>query len=69
MKKDIYTEEQVAFTLQQAERGTPVAETCHKLGVTEESFCRWKINHKCVYLLYREKGISLHKQIKNGRNT
>ena len=42
MKKSRYTEEQIAFALQQAEHGTPVAEICRKLGVTEQSFYRWK---------------------------
>jgi len=42
MKKSRYTEEQIAFALQQAEHGTPVSEVCRKLGVTEQSFYRWK---------------------------
>lgn len=42
MKKNRYTEEQIAFALKQAELGTPVAEVCRKLGVTEQSFYRWK---------------------------
>ena len=42
MKKGRYTEEQIAFALQQAEHGTPVAEVCRKLGITEQSFYRWK---------------------------
>ena len=42
MKKGNYTEEQIAFALQQAEHGMPVAEVCRKLGVTEQSFYRWK---------------------------
>ena len=42
MKKIRYTEEQRAFALQQAEHGTPVSEVCRKLGVTEQSFYRWK---------------------------
>ena len=42
MKKGNYTEEQIAFALQQAEHGTPVAEVCRNLGVAEQSFYRWK---------------------------
>ena len=42
MKKGQYTEEQIAFALQQAEHGTPVGEICRKLGVSEQSFYRWK---------------------------
>lgn len=42
MPKKTYTEEQIAAALRQAEGGTPVAEICRKLGVTEQSFYRWK---------------------------
>lgn len=42
MKKKRYTEEQIAHTLRQAEAGTPVKEICRKLGVTEQTFYRWK---------------------------
>ena len=42
MKKDRYTEEQIAFALKQAEHGTPVLEVCRKLGVTEQTYYRWK---------------------------
>ena len=42
MRKSKYTEEQVAMALRQAEAGTPVAEICRKLGITETTFYRWK---------------------------
>ncbi len=42
MKKSRFTQEQMAFTLRQAESGVPVAEVCRKLGVTEQTFYRWK---------------------------
>ncbi len=42
MKRKRFTEEQIAYALRQAESGTPVAEICRKLGVTEQSFYRWK---------------------------
>ncbi len=42
MKRSRYTEEQIAFALRQAESGTPVGEVCRKMGVTEQSFYRWK---------------------------
>lgn len=41
MKKR-FSEEQIAFALRQAERGTPVTEVCRKMGVSEQSFYRWK---------------------------
>lgn len=42
MKKSQYTEEQIAYTLHEAEMGTPVAELCRKLGISEQTFYRWK---------------------------
>lgn len=41
MKKR-FTEEQIAFALRQVESGTPVPEVCRKMGVSEQSFFRWK---------------------------
>lgn len=42
MRKTAFTEEQVAYALRQAESGTPVVEVCRKLGVSEQTFYRWK---------------------------
>jgi len=42
MKKTRYTEEQIAYALRQAELGTPVAEVVRKMGVSEQTFYRWK---------------------------
>jgi putative transposase len=42
MKKTRDTEEQIAYALRQAELGTPVAEVVRKMGVSEETFYRWK---------------------------
>ena len=42
MKKSRFTTEQIAFALKQAETGTPVAEICRKMGVSEPTFYRWK---------------------------
>lgn len=42
MKKLRYTEEQIAFALKQAETGTPVAEVIRRMGVSEQTFYRWK---------------------------
>jgi putative transposase len=42
MKKSKFTEEQIAFALQQAESGTPVQEVIRKMGITEQIFYRWK---------------------------
>ena len=42
MKKSRYTDEQIAFALKQAETGTPVAEVIRRMGVSEQTFYRWK---------------------------
>jgi putative transposase len=42
MGKKHFSEEQIAFALRQAESGTSVAEIIRKLGISEQSFCRWK---------------------------
>ena len=42
MRKSKYTEGQIAFALKQAETGTPVSEVTRKMGVTEQTFYRWK---------------------------
>jgi len=42
MKKTKFTEQQIAFALRQAETGTRVAEVCRKLGISEQTFYRWK---------------------------
>jgi putative transposase len=42
MRKTRFTEEQIAFALRQAETGTPVAEVCRKMGISEATYYNWK---------------------------
>lgn len=42
MGKKRYTAEQIALVLRQAESGTSVTEIVRKLGVSEQTFYRWK---------------------------
>jgi len=42
MKRSKFTEEQIVFALKQAETGTPVKEVIRKMGITEQTFYRWK---------------------------
>lgn len=42
MKKNRFSEEQIAFALRQAEGGAAVRDVCRKMGVSEQTFYRWK---------------------------
>ena len=42
MKRKRYTDEQIAYALRQAESGTPVAEICRKMGVSQQTFYTWR---------------------------
>ena len=42
MKKSRFTDEQIAFALRQAECGASIREVCRKMGVSEQTFFRWK---------------------------
>ncbi len=42
MEKTCYTQEQIAFTLKQAETCTRVGEVCRKMGISEAIFYNWK---------------------------
>ena len=42
MGKVNFTEEQIVAALRRVEGGMPVAEVCRKLGVTEQTYYRWK---------------------------
>ena len=42
MKKPQFTPEQIPFAIRQAESGTPVPEVCRKMGITGQTFYRWK---------------------------
>ncbi len=42
MRSSKFTEEQIAFALKQAETGIPVKEVLRMLGITEQTFYRWK---------------------------
>jgi putative transposase len=40
--KKRFSVEQIAAVLQQAEQGVPVGDLCRKVGISEQSFYRWK---------------------------
>ena len=42
MKKSKFSEEQIAYVLRQVEGGSPVADICRQVGVSEATFYVWK---------------------------
>jgi putative transposase len=42
MKRPKFSEEQIAYALRQVEGGTPPADICRQLGVSEATFYIWK---------------------------
>ncbi len=42
MKKSRFSEEQITYALRHADSGTPVADICRQLGVSEASFYHWR---------------------------
>jgi putative transposase len=42
MKKSRFTDQQIAFALQQSEQGTTIGEITRKMGIAEQTFYRWK---------------------------
>ena len=42
MERKRYRDEQIVYALRQAEGGAKVVEICRKLGVTEQTFYRWR---------------------------
>ena len=42
MKRSRFSEEQVTYALRQAESGTPVADVCRQMGISEATFYIWK---------------------------
>lgn len=42
MPRKGHSEEQIAFALKQVENWTKVPEVCRKLGISDQTFYRWK---------------------------
>ena len=42
MRKSLFTEAQVIGILKRAKAGQPVAELCRELGITQQTFYRWR---------------------------
>ena len=48
MRKARFTEEQIMYALKQVESGKTVGEICRQLGVSEQSFYRWKRKYQGI---------------------
>lgn len=46
MKRKRFSIEHIVAVLKQAELGTPVADLIRKVGITEQTFYRWKKQYK-----------------------
>ena len=42
MRKSKFTNEQIVFALRQVEAGMAVKEVCRQMGISEQTFYRWK---------------------------
>ena len=42
MKRKRFSTEQIAAVLHQVDQGIPVADVCRQVGISEQSFYRWK---------------------------
>jgi putative transposase len=42
MKRSRYSDEQIAYALRQAEGGTPIADVCRTMVISEATFYIWK---------------------------
>jgi putative transposase len=42
VKQNRFTVEQIVAVLKQAEAGVPLAELIWRVGISEQTFCRWK---------------------------
>ena len=42
MKQSKFSEQQIAFILRQAEEGVSVGEVCRKVGISEQTYYRWR---------------------------
>ena len=48
MKRKRYSGEQIVYALRQVESGSAAEEICRKLGVSEQTFYRWKKKYSGV---------------------
>jgi putative transposase len=62
VKKKRFSVEQIVAVLKQAELGVPVAEVIRKVGISEQTFYRWKkqyVGHKEPEVAVATMGVGL----------
>ena len=42
MRRSKFSEQQIAFILRQAEEGVPIGKVCRKVGISEQTYYRWR---------------------------
>ena len=45
MRPSKFTDEQIVHALRQVDAGTPAAQICRTMGITETTFYRWRKSH------------------------
>jgi len=48
MRKARFSEEQITYALRPVKSGKPVGEVCRQIGVSEQSFYRWKRQYQGI---------------------
>ena len=58
MKKKRFSVEQITSVLQQVEGGVPVGDVCRQVGISEQTFYRWKKAYAACCPARRERSSS-----------
>lgn len=67
MKKSRFCEEQIAHALRLAEGGTPVADVCRQIGISDATFYTWKKKYAELGLSEQSRSQRGDRQLSIGR--
>jgi putative transposase len=68
VKKSRFDEAQIINVLREREAGTPTAEVCHRHGISEQTFYRWKSKYNSMALAESQKLRSLEDENRRLKN-